>query len=1050
MALVFKNRVKETCTAPGVGTVTLLGPTTGFVGFSTIGTTNTTYYTIADQSGNNWEVGLGTWTAGGSYGTLARTTVFSNSLGTTAKIDFSSGTQDVFITGPSERYLVGVTSQTSTIGANSYVTALGVNTVTLNNNAVSLGASTRADYDGLAVGYASKATSTATAGGGSTAVGTLANTSSPYGLSLGYAATVNITANNSIAIGKSATTSYPSSVVVTASGSGLTAPNAGVFIDSMRDESAGSPDKVLKYNTTTKELFYGAAGAGSGTVTNVSVVAANGFNGTVATSTSTPAITLSTSVTGLLQGNGTALSAVTIGSGLTYSAGTLSATGGGGSSPATSTTFGTVYGATGNTTSNVNNTGLGFSHVIGAGVTGSTIIGNNANVTNVGASSYTVAGGAALGYLAKTTSQNGIAIGGLSTSLYPDSIAIGASADVRSQDVVLIGSQTVNRINAISGVGVGTEVVLGGNYAVAIGFNAVTGIGNDYSTAIGAGAQTNGFAGTAIGSSSTAGNNSIAIGGIANATVPSSIVLTASGLSLTALNTGVFIDTIRDESAGSPDKTLKYNTTTKEIFYGTGGGSVSPATNTTLGTVYGATGNTTSNVNNTGLGFDHVIGGSVVNSTIIGNNANVSQVGTTSFTTQGGVAVGRLASATNRNSVVIGANSSALNPESVVIGANATVSGASTVVIGSQSKTTGTAFLSPNSVVVGANASINSSEGVVAIGNNVSVASSSSGVVAIGWGVTVPNDAGGSVAIGDSATLVLDPSSLSAGGSVAILGDAIGDGVVAIGTGSNAAAQSVAIGAGATAGLFSLGLGPFAGAAANGSIVLNADVGGLNAPNTGLFIKPIRDESTGSPDKTLKYNTTTKEVFYGASSSGGVTSVDVLGGTTGLTTSGGPITSSGNITLGGTLVVQNGGTGLTTLATNYIPYGNGTGALASSANLTFDGSNLKVTGTGYSPDINLTDATNVDWNTALGQVATFTFVSNSRTMNAPTNLVNGGFYALEVIQSTGNMTLTWNSAFKWPGGVAPTLSTAAGARDFFIFRSDGTNLYLQGQSLAVA
>lgn len=53
--------------------------------------------------------------------------------------------------------------------------------------------------------------------------------------------------------------------------------------------------------------------AGTGTVTDVSVVSANGLAGTVATSTSTPAITLSTTVTGLVKGNGTALSAATAG-----------------------------------------------------------------------------------------------------------------------------------------------------------------------------------------------------------------------------------------------------------------------------------------------------------------------------------------------------------------------------------------------------------------------------------------------------------------------------------------------------------------------------------------------------------------------------------------------------------------------------------------------------------------------------------------------------------------------------------------------------------------
>lgn len=59
---------------------------------------------------------------------------------------------------------------------------------------------------------------------------------------------------------------------------------------------------------------------GSGTVTSVSVVSANGFTGTVATATTTPAITLTTSVTGVLKGNGTAISAATAGT--DYSAGT--------------------------------------------------------------------------------------------------------------------------------------------------------------------------------------------------------------------------------------------------------------------------------------------------------------------------------------------------------------------------------------------------------------------------------------------------------------------------------------------------------------------------------------------------------------------------------------------------------------------------------------------------------------------------------------------------------------------------------------------------------
>jgi len=64
---------------------------------------------------------------------------------------------------------------------------------------------------------------------------------------------------------------------------------------------------------------------------------------------------------------------------------------------------------------------------------------------------------------------------------------------------------------------------------------------------------------------------------------------------------------------------------------------------------------------------------------------------------------------------------------------------------------------------------------------------------------------------------------------------------------------------------------------------------------------------------------------------GSVTSVDVLGGTTGLTTSGGPITTSGNITIAGTLNVGNGGTGVTSISANAVVIGNATGAVTTVA-----------------------------------------------------------------------------------------------------------------------
>ena len=127
---------------------------------------------------------------------------------------------------------------------------------------------------------------------------------------------------------------------------------------------------------------------------------------------------------------------------------------------------------------------------------------------------------------------------------------------------------------------------------------------------------------------------------------------------------------------------------------------------------------------------------------------------------------------------------------------------------------------------------------------------------------------------------------------------------------------------------------------------------------------------------------------------------------------------------------------------------NGNGTL-SGENITTS-ANLQVDGQGFSPNLTLTDGATISWDTNSGQVATVT-LAGSRTMNAPTNLQNGAFYALEVIQDgTGSRTLAFNTVFKFTGGVAPTLSTSASAKDYISFRSDGTNLYEQGRSLGVA
>lgn len=89
----------------------------------------------------------------------------------------------------------------------------------------------------------------------------------------------------------------------------------------------------------------------------------------------------------------------------------------------------------------------------------------------------------------------------------------------------------------------------------------------------------------------------------------------------------------------------------------------------------------------------------------------------------------------------------------------------------------------------------------------------------------------------------------------------------------------------------------------------------------------------------------------------------------------------------------------------------------------------------------LTDGATINWNMNTQQAAKVTLGGN-RTLANPTNLVAGGTYILRVIQDgTGSRTLGFGTAYKWANGIAPTLSTAAGAVDLLSFYSDGTNLY---------
>ena len=128
MALVLKDRVKSNTTTTGTGTIVLGGAALGYQSFAVIGNANTTYYTIADSTVGDWEVGIGTYYSGNT--SLTRDTVLSSS-NSSALVNFAAGTKDVFVTQPAEVTAIGGGNQAIIINQNvvtaNYTIAEGTN-----------------------------------------------------------------------------------------------------------------------------------------------------------------------------------------------------------------------------------------------------------------------------------------------------------------------------------------------------------------------------------------------------------------------------------------------------------------------------------------------------------------------------------------------------------------------------------------------------------------------------------------------------------------------------------------------------------------------------------------------------------------------------------------------------------------------------------------------------------------------------------------------------------------------------------------------------------
>jgi hypothetical protein len=145
MALVLKDRVKESTTTTGTGTLTLLGAVTGYQAFSVIGDGNTCYYAISSLGSSEWEVGIGTYTASGT--TLSRDTILESSTGGGA-INLSAGVKDVFVTYPAEKAVFedasGNVVQNQFTSMNVTGTAT-INVATLTSGTITTGANSATD-----------------------------------------------------------------------------------------------------------------------------------------------------------------------------------------------------------------------------------------------------------------------------------------------------------------------------------------------------------------------------------------------------------------------------------------------------------------------------------------------------------------------------------------------------------------------------------------------------------------------------------------------------------------------------------------------------------------------------------------------------------------------------------------------------------------------------------------------------------------------------------------------------------------------------------------
>jgi len=399
MPLVLKDRVQEVTNTTGTGTLTLAGAVNGFQSFSVIGNGNTTYYTI---SGNNqWEVGIGTYTASGT--TLSRDTVLESSNSGNL-VDFVAGSKTVFVTYPTARVVIGdgtsiqvANSATLPVSAggtgSATATFSGANITSLNANNVSTGI--------LAVGQGGTGSATAAFSGANI---TSINASNISSGTLDNARTSASSANgaNTIVL-RDASGDFAADIITATSFSG-----SGASLTSL-NASAISSGTIANDRTTATHV--------NGASTIVSRDASGNFAGATITATT-------------FSGSGASITSLNASN---ISAGTLAVARGGTGSGTTPTNGQLLIG---------NGSGFTLATITqGTGITVGTGAGST-TITNAGVTSAT-----------GTTNQITVSAStGAVTFSTPQSIATGSSVQFGSFGVGTAASGTTGEIRATNNI----------------------------------------------------------------------------------------------------------------------------------------------------------------------------------------------------------------------------------------------------------------------------------------------------------------------------------------------------------------------------------------------------------------------------------------------------------------------------------------------------------------------------------------------------------------------------------------------------------------------